>query len=124
MASPLSILLVCCDPYLAGLYGRKFEREGWVVECIESVTEAEVVATRMRPRIILLENDCVANIADVVRRWRSLPTIYATKIVILAKFGDEQKIREAREAGAADYLILGHFVPQEAVEKMKKLLES
>ncbi|MFA6130665.1 MAG: hypothetical protein WC730_00155 [Patescibacteria group bacterium] len=119
-----AILIVSCDPYLAGIYGRKFEENGWAVAVEETIEAGEKHAMVMRPDIILLQTDCVTDTIEVIKRWRSFPTIYSTKIVILAEAGDEEEIRAAREAGAAEYLLVGHFVPQEAVEKMKHLLGS
>lgn len=118
----LSIIITACDPYLAGIYARKFEREGWEVEVLESIKEAEQKSSKIRPSIILLDDGCSADIALEVEKFRSFPTLQKTKIVVISKTGDMKKIARARSAGASDYLIFGHFVPQEAVQKMKKLL--
>ncbi|MDP2631743.1 MAG: hypothetical protein Q8P30_03190 [Candidatus Uhrbacteria bacterium] len=122
MPSDLTILIVACDPYLAGIYGRKFELDGWDVEIAETLDEGERKATRMRPAIIILDAECAVDISTEVARLRSLPTILKTKIVVLAQMGDRDEIEKARMAGASDYLLLGHFVPQEAVQKMRRLI--
>jgi DNA-binding response OmpR family regulator len=119
-----SILIVACDAYLAGIFGRKFELDGWDVEIAESLEEGERKSAKMRPSIFLLDVDCVSDTEAQVRRLRSLPTLQKTKLVMLASRGDRRHIQAASDAGADDYLLLGHFVPQEAVIKMKKLLES
>lgn len=120
--STFSILIIACDPYLAGIYGRKFERDNWNVEIAENILEGERMAIRSRPNIILLDDECSIDISEEVKRLKSLPTILKTKIVVLAKEGDKQKISQSLRAGADDYLLLGHFVPQEAVQKMRKML--
>ncbi|PIX62543.1 hypothetical protein CO057_04145 [Candidatus Uhrbacteria bacterium CG_4_9_14_0_2_um_filter_41_50] len=117
-----SILIIACDPYLAGIYGRKFERDNWDVEIAETILDGERTAIKSRPSIILLDDECAADISGEIRRLKSLPTILKTKIVVLAKEGDQKKISESFSAGADDYLLLGHFVPQEAVQKMRKML--
>lgn len=122
MAKPPSILIVACDPYLAGIYGRKFELDRWDVDVAETLSEGEKKATRMRPSVIILDAQCAASIAKEVLRLKSLPTLLRTKIAILAPRGDREEIQEALAAGADAYLLLGHFVPQEAVAKMRKLI--
>ncbi len=119
-----SILIVACDPYLAGIFGRKFEQSGWDVHISESLKEAEQKATKMQPLIFLIGTDCEINLAHEIRRLRTLPTLQRTKIVVLSKSGTREEVNEMSRAGASEYLIAGHFVPQEAVLKMKRLLSS
>ena len=119
-----SIVIVACDAYLAGIFGRKFELDGWDVGIAESMEEGERKASKQRPSILMLDVDCVVDMEAAIRRMRSMPTLQKTKLVLLAGKGDRVHIQKAREAGADDYLLLGHFVPQEAVIKMKALLES
>lgn len=123
MGKQPSILIVACDPYLAGIYGRKFELDGWEVDIAETLTDGERKATRMRPSVIILDADCAADISAEVTRLKALPTLLRSHVVILAGKGDRIEIQNALEAGAATYLLLGHFVPQEAVAKMRALLK-
>ena len=119
-----SIVIVACDAYLAGIYGRKFELDGWDVDIAESLEEGERKAVRLRPSVFLIDVDCLLDTEAVIRRFRSMPTLLKTKIALLAATGDQRHIQAARDAGADAYLLLGHFVPQEAVTKMKKLIET
>ena len=116
------ILLILCDPYLAGIYGRKFERDGWDVDVEEQVANGERRAAKTQPDVLLLEVDCVADIIKEVKRLRSLPTLIRTKIVLLAKEAERELIEDAMAVGADSFLLLGHFVPQEAVSKMRHLI--
>lgn len=118
-----SILIVACDPYLAGIYGRKFELDGWEVDIAETLPDGERKATRMRPSVIILDADCAADISGEVMRLKALPTLLRSRVVILAGNGDRKEIQNALKAGADTYLLLGHFVPQEAVAKMRALLK-
>lgn len=117
-----SIVLAACDEKLAGIYGRKFEHEGWLVEVVASVQEAEHASVQLRPSVMLLDASCSVDMAREVKRLKALPTLLRTKIVILAAQSDRRKIDAALAAGASDYLLVGHFVPIEAVAKMKRLV--
>lgn len=122
MAGSPSLLIAACDFTLAGIYGRKFEREGWDVEVVESMKEAEHKAVQMRPSVLLFDASCTTDAAKEIRRLKALPTLMRTKIVVLADAAHRTQIDEALHAGASDYLLVGHFVPIEAVDKMKRLI--
>ncbi|MBT3230444.1 response regulator transcription factor [Candidatus Uhrbacteria bacterium] len=117
-----SILIIACDFYLAGIYGRKFEHDGWDVEIAESIADGKTMIAKMQPDVVLLEKDCTKDIVDLVRELKGLPTMQSAKLVILAKESDRDEIQKARNAGADQYLLLGHFVPHEAVEKIRQLV--
>ncbi|MBU0613809.1 hypothetical protein KJ766_00805 [Patescibacteria group bacterium] len=124
MGKKHSILIASLDPYLAGIYGRKFELDNWDVEIAESLNEVEQKASLSRPEIIILDDALSEDMVGNIKMLRALPTLTTTRIVMLAKITEPEKIEKARQAGAVDYLIEGHFVPQEAVEKMRNLLEA
>lgn len=117
-----SILIVACDPYLAGIYGRKFELDGWEVEITESLDEGKKVAAKFRPNIVLIDDECSTDVSIAIKNLKALPTMMKSKIVVLGDVGDREVIDRALKAGAVDYLLTGHFVPQEAVKKMRRLL--
>ncbi len=120
--SAKSILIISCDPYLAGLYGRKFENDGWEVAVSENMCDSYTEIAKVKPLVILIQKDCCANIVDEVRKLRTLPGAYSMKIVVLSKETDRDEVAEARNAGADDYLLMGHFVAHEAVEKIKQMI--
>ena len=43
------ILILACDPYLAGIYGRKFERDHWEVIICETIADALQKISLKRP---------------------------------------------------------------------------
>lgn len=121
MARRPTVLIAACDYFLAGIYGRKLERDGWDVEVVEDVKAAEHRAVLLRPTVLMMESDCVADVAAEVRRLKALPTLLKTHIVILAHHATHDTVTRALNAGADDYLLVGHFVPMEAAAKLKRL---
>lgn len=117
-----SLLIAACDMTLAAIVTRKFEREGWEVTVVPSLAEAEHRAVQMRPSVLLLDTSCTLDAAREVRRLKVLPTLMRTKIVLLSDDAHHARIQAGLAAGAADYLLVGHFSPIEAVEKMKRLI--
>lgn len=124
MAVQRSVLILASDPYLAGLYGRKFERDNWIVFVAESLPDAKLLIAKNKPKVILLQKESVkGDIVNIVSEIKSLPTGQQLKIVLLAKETDREEIQRARNAGADAYLLLGHFVPHEALEKIREMVE-
>ena len=119
-----SLLVAACDAYLAGAFARRFEREGWDVRTVDNVKDAEHVAVQMRPSVLLLQTVCTPDPAAEVRRLRALPTMRKTHIVLLADHAHMPGVNAALASGAAEYLLEGHVIPAEAVEKMKRLVHA
>ncbi len=122
MATQPCALIAACDRLLAGIYGRTFEREGWQVEVVADVKEAEHRAVLLRPNVLLLESDCAANVAAEVRRLKTLPTLLHAQIIILAQQAQHSDIQAALTAGANDVVLVGHLTPAEAVAKVKRFV--
>ncbi len=118
------LLIIANDAFLAGIYGRKFELAGWEVSVSESIRSGEDRVMKWRPDMVLLDADFDVDTALEVRRLRALPTWQRVKIALLAEVGEQVLIEAAMEAGAVAYLIAGHFVPQEAVIKLERILQS
>lgn len=110
-----------CDPYLAGIYGRKFEEEGFVVHINESVDEAMRDASRHRPQAVLYDIHCTVDPAEVIRQMRAHTVLSKAKILLVGSVTDWDRVQELTSL-ADGYLIFGHFVPREAVNKVKHLL--
>lgn len=115
------IQCIMCDPYLAGIYGRKFELEGFDVYIDESVDEALRDASRYRPNALLYDIHCTPDPEEVVRQMRSHAVLSNSKILLLGSVTDWDRVQELAEL-ADGYLIFGHFVPSDAVNKVKQLL--
>ena len=116
------LLVIACDAFLAGIYGRKFELSGWDVDVVETIADGEHRVMKWRPDIVLLDVECESDIVSGGRRLNALPTWQQVRITLLASDGDHAEIQQAKEAGAEAYLIAGHFVPQEAVAKLTRIL--
>lgn len=124
MAVQKSILIIVADHYLAGLYGRKFERDNWTVHVAESYQEGRLLIAKNKPNVLLLQKEAISeDIISTIENIKSLPTSQNLKIVLLAKETDREEIQRARNLGIDSYLLIGHFVPHEALEKIKELVE-
>lgn len=110
-----------CDPYLAGVYGRKFEQGGFEVHLDESVQEALRNASRVRPDALLYDIHCTPDPEAVITEMRSHAIIAGAKIVLIGSVSDWERVQGLVDL-ADGYLIFGHFAPREAIQKVKHLL--
>ena len=117
-----SLLIVEEDEYLAGIYARKFEIEGYKVEVIESIDDSIKKIQKNKYDVIIFDPlvDKKDNF-DFVKKIRK--TAKKSKLIVMTEIGDRDFIDEAYKIGIDDYIIKGHFVPQEVVLKVKRLLK-
>lgn len=114
------------DPFFAGLYARKFEDRGWKASVVERVDELEkcLGSEGVDLFVVDLEGDdysakeLVENLKSPSSPHRQLP------IVVLTRVKDRHTVQKMMKIGVDAYLFKGHFVPNEVVEKVRRILES
>lgn len=119
----VKILLVEDDAFLASVYATKFELEGFSVILAEDGEQGLKAAERQLPNLILL--DILMPKMDgfeMLHRLRLDPKLMHIPVVMLTNLGQKEDVERAFQEGATDYLIKAHFVPGEAVKKVKKIL--
>lgn len=120
-----SVLIVEPDGFLAGIYGRKFEAEGWNVNIAEDLDDAKKTLQKKKIAAVLFEPIISHHEAiDFVQGVRNDVKTSQMPLVVLSELSERREIERMRAAGASAYLIKGHFVPSEAVQKVKALLVS
>lgn len=117
------VLLVEDDVFLAGIYQKKFEMEGYKISVAENGEKGLADAKKKKPDIILL--DILLPKMDGFTVLQNLKADAATKgipVILLTNLGQKDDVEKGLEAGAVDYLIKAHFKPSEIVDKVKKVL--
>ena len=117
------VLLVEDDVFLAGIYQKKFEMEGYKISIAENGEKGLADAKKKKPDIILL--DILLPKMDGFTVLKNLKADASTKdkpVILLTNLGQKDDVEKGLEAGASDYLIKAHFKPSEIVEKVKKVL--
>lgn len=111
------------DAYYAGIYANRFESAGWKVWVEESVGAAKKRLKRCVPDVLIVDLEPIDEVLAFLRDLRTDPKTDKMFQIALTKLGDRKMMREALEAGVDSYLLKGHFVPSQAVKKVKRLLE-
>jgi two-component system catabolic regulation response regulator CreB len=116
------ILLLEDDPAIAGTVAFAFEREGWRVEQVLLVREADRLARADPPALALLDVGLPdGNGLALCRAWRSgaEPRLRTLPVVMLTARGEEIDRVLGLEAGADDY-VAKPFSPRELVARKRR----
>ncbi|HCM67807.1 MAG: hypothetical protein A2898_00030 [Candidatus Kerfeldbacteria bacterium RIFCSPLOWO2_01_FULL_48_11] len=121
--SPVKVLLVEDDAFLAGMYVTKLNLEGFQVTLASDGEQGLEEAKRVVPELILL--DIVLPKKDgfeVLKELKKDSSLKNSKVILLTNLGQREDVTKGLDLGADDYLIKAHFMPSEVVEKIKKLV--
>ena len=118
------ILLLEDDPAIAGTVAFAFEREGWRVEQVLLVREADRVVRSHPPALAVLDVGLPdGNGLALCRSWRASneQRLRTLPVVMLTAQGEEIDRVLGLEAGADDY-VAKPFSPRELVARVRALL--
>jgi len=123
-AKKVKVLIVDDDAFLSGIYATKLELDGFAVVSARDGDEGLKAALKEIPDLILL--DVLMPKLDgfeVLKRLKAEETTKHIPVIMLTNLGQKEDVEKGLQEGAADYLIKAHFVPAEAVAKIKKVLK-
>jgi len=123
MTSKPAILFLVPDARLRDIYVSRFERDGWEADSASSLTDAERRAVQLRPTVLFVQYSVLENVRTAFKRFRSLPTLLKTRIVIADKHLSRAAVDEVLTAGADEVVITAHLTPQALVRRMNQLIE-
>ena len=122
---PYHICILETDPFFAGLYARKFESRGWDVSVLERADELpDCLASGADLLIVDIESDDYAAKTVVQDIKKPTSAHKALPVVVLTRVKDRETVQGMMRLGVDAYLFKGRFVPNEVVEKVRRILES
>lgn len=119
------VLLVEDDAFLADIYQKKFEMEGFKVTVAGNGERGLEEAKKKKPDIILL--DILLPKLDgfsVLEALKKDPAAKNIPVILLTNLGQKDDVERGLQSGAVDYLIKTHFKPSEVVDKVRKVLRA
>ncbi len=118
------VLIVEDDVFLAEIYQKKFEMEGFKVSMANNGEKGLADIKKKKPNIVLL--DILLPKLDgfaVLEAAKADAAIKNIPIILLTNLGQKDDVQRGLDEGAADYLIKTHFKPSEVVDKVRKVLQ-
>lgn len=116
------VIILSSDPWFRGALARRFEKEGWEVEESTRAEDAERRAVQFRPHIIVAEMQDAKEMRFLLTRWKSLPTLLATRVIVEATALAPGEAEELLEAGAATVALRAQQSPADIVRLAGKEL--
>jgi DNA-binding response OmpR family regulator len=119
----MKILIVEDDNFLETLVARKFVSAGVEVIGVENGKDAIGEMEREKPDVVLLDVMMPGMDGfEVLRKVMENPKIAHIPIIVFSNFSEDEKIKEAKNLGARDYLIKSNFTLDELLIKIKDIL--
>lgn len=124
MSSKHHICILEDDHFFAGLFAQKFEARGWKTTVVDDVDDVEGCFDEGANLLVMDINSSEGHARDIIPKLKSSPATSSIPIVILTKASDRATVQKMIGHGVDAYLLKGHFVPSEVVEKVHRILES
>lgn len=116
------ILIVEDDLFISEIYSRKLAENGFEVKVAQDGEVASFYFKEFEPELVLLDIMLPKkNGWEVLKELKNQKQINP-KIIMLTNLGEKDKIEQAMEMGADDYLIKASLTPSELVEIIKDKL--
>ena len=119
----MKLLLIDDDVFLRDMYAKKFSDSGYEVEVADGPVAALSKLRRTQDFDMILLDMIMPGMTgtELIRAIkREFPDLNA-KCVVLSNQGQEEDIREAKEAGAVGYIIKAEAVPSDVVKKIEAI---
>jgi DNA-binding response OmpR family regulator len=122
-----SVLLVEDDTFLAGIYAKKFEVDGFDVAFAANGDDGMKLATKDHPSIILLDLRLQPEKMDgfeMLRQLKADAGLKSIPVLVLTNLGQKEDVERCLKLGAAGYVIKAHALPQEVLAKANELIHA
>jgi len=117
------IVLIEDDSFLSNMYETKLKLAKYQVFKAADGESGITLITQIQPDLVLL--DILLPKQDgweVLRQLKNRPETKQIPVILLTNLGQEDDVKRGLALGAVDYLIKAHFIPQEVIDKIRKIL--
>jgi len=121
------ILIIEDDSFLAGIYAKKMELEGFEVSFASSGEDGLKLAAKDRPDLIVLDLRLQPDRMDgfeVLEKLKGDADLTSVPVLVLTNLGQKEDIDRCLRLGAAGYIIKAHALPHETMRRIKEILHA
>jgi CheY-like chemotaxis protein len=121
-----TILIVEDESFLSKVLAERMEDEGFGrIDVAGNGEEALQKVHAHRPDIILLDMILPRmNGFEVLEHLQADPKLKTIPVLVLSNLGQDQDMEQAKQLGAADYIVKSNFSLQKVVEKIASILKA
>lgn len=117
------VCIVDSDDFFGGLLARKCEERGWCTTRLEALADA-ADCLRAEPDALVIDIEDIENDLESTIRTLRHGAGSSVPIVLLTRAHDPATVSRLMALGVDAYLLKGHFIPNEAVDKLHRLMET
>jgi CheY-like chemotaxis protein len=122
----MRILLIDDDMFLRDMYATKFGECSHEVVPVENTAEALRVLEKDKKFDLILLDMIMPGMSgtEFLQSTKQILDEAKIKTIMLSNQGQDEDIKEAKDAGAVGYLIKAHMIPSEIVKEVEKIMSS
>ncbi len=118
-----SMLIVDRDTHYAQIYAHRFEAAGWSVSVEERLENAKKKMKRLHPSVVIVDLHPLQEALSFLTFLRAQNETKDILQIALTSEGGVKVMKQVQEAGVDHYILKTHFLPSDAIKKVKRLLE-
>lgn len=123
MGNKQTIVIIEDDVFLAKMYEKKLQLEGFEVRVAFNAEEGFKLCLEFKPELLILDL-----LLPGISGWELLETLKENKktetipVLILTNLSKEEQVKRGLSLGAVDYLVKVNWLPSEVIAKVKEIL--
>lgn len=119
------VLIFQNDKFLAEMFCKAFYKNGFEVSALPNYSNVIKEVVRASPDIILIDIlvEVGINGYEAMKMLKSDERTKNIPLLVVDNLGQPEDIEKSLELGAEKHLIMAHYIPQELVEEVTKILE-
>ncbi len=118
------VVIISTDAVYRGILSQAFDKEGWEVLTSPRAEDAERRSVQFIPHVVLLLGEELAQVVTLLDRWKALPTLAKTRVIVEMSSLRPGMPELLHEHGARAVFLRGHALPQDMVRRAAKELSS
>jgi CheY-like chemotaxis protein len=118
-----TILIVEDDAFLAGIYAKKMEEEGFQCVLATNGEDGLKQIQKEKPALVLLDLMLPKmNGFELLEALKHDPATASIPVLVMTNLAERKDVERCMALGAAGYVIKAHALPHETVSKIKQIL--
>ncbi len=121
----MKLLLIDDDAFLRDMYAIKFGEAGYEVEVADGAMKALSIIQRSPNFDVILLDMVMPGMSgiELLNEIKKKFSDMHAQCIVLSNQGQEEDVKEAKEAGAAGYIIKAESVPSDVVKKVEVIVK-
>ena len=118
-----TVVLLTTHATLAAVYERHLEHVGAKVVTVRDVGDIERRAVKVRPALLLLDEESVEDASVDIVRLRKQPVFSKTRMMVICRHATSAQVQALHAAGSDDIMLTLHHTPRDIASRVQTILD-